>query len=471
MKGRHEIFFDEDRLCIEIAHGKGVLRGYEIPKNKQDALFYHDGQLLEINWQSVQMVGDSCAIVFYPNALFTELPVTAFELSGTLRPRCFGLLQNLSHALQLAGDRLYWNMDSVPLSNIWFFSNGDILLLNGQMGDLLDMFELDEDRYWDKEVWYAHNCVEGFGKTHYLFQLLYYSLTTEVPFASPVVRENGFRAVPMNLLLTGLNAQTQGLGTTVDRAVSDDRKFQLQQRNPMEFFRRIVAQYRDYGVESFTPGYNPDIEAYREKSEKRARRKAFVRTKGFRTVMIVIGSLIVASIAGWAIWRAVKPPLTRDLNEVEIIEYYYDALTRLDVAAMDEPLKNGYNGPDMVEVSSLYVTGAMQKTYEGESHIIDPRTWIGEGMGELPASSIVYGVTDVAVKQLSDDVFRATITMWSSENYIDDRNELDTIVGMDVYKYRQVVDFTFTTRGTWREISKIETVSLDLIDEIHVDYL
>ena len=61
--------------------------------------------------------------------------------------------------------------------------------------------------------------------------------------------------------------------------------------------------------------------------------------------------------------------------------------------------------------------------------------------------------------------------MWSSENYIDERNDLDTLIGMDVYKYRQVVDFTFTSRGTWREISKIETVSLDLLDEYHIDYL
>jgi hypothetical protein len=471
MKGRHEIFFDEDRLCIEIAHGQGVLKGYEIPKNKQDALFYHEGQLLEINWQSVQMVGDSCSIVFYANELFTGLPVTAFELSGSLRPMCSTLLKNLSHALELAGDRLYWNMDSVPLSNIWFFDNGDILLLNGQMGDVLDMFELDEDRYWDKEVWYAHNCVEGFGKTHFLFQLLYYSLTGVVPFASPVVRENGFRAVPMNLLLTGTDAQSAGLGNTVDRAISDDRKFQFQQRDPIAFFRRTLDQYRDFIPDAYKPGYNPDIEIYNEKSEKRAKRKAFVRTKGFRTVMIVIASLILAGIIGWAIWRAVKPPLTKDLNEFEIIEYYYDALTRLDVAAMDEPLKSGYNGPDMVEVSTLYVTGSMQKTYEGESHIVDPRTWIAEGMGALPASSIVYGVTDVSVQQLSDDVFRATIIMWSSENYIDERNDLDTLVGMDVYKYRQVVDFTFTTRGTWREISKIETVSLDLLDDYHIDYL
>ena len=49
MKGRHEIFFDEGRLCIEIAKGTGVLKGFEIPKNKQDALLYHNAKLYEVN--------------------------------------------------------------------------------------------------------------------------------------------------------------------------------------------------------------------------------------------------------------------------------------------------------------------------------------------------------------------------------------------------------------------------------------
>ena len=470
MKGRHEIFFDEDRLCIEIARGTGVLKGFEIPKNKQDALLYHGGQLIDINWQSVQMIGDRCCLVFYPNDFFTELPVSAFELSGTLRPDCFELLRKLSHALEMAGDRLYLNMDSVPLSNIWFFPNGDILLLSGQMGDELDMFELDEDRFWDKEAWLAHNCVEGFGKIHYLFQLLYYSLTTVVPFASPTVRENGFRAVPMNLLFEDANATTAELSRIVDKAISDDRKFQLSQRRPFAFFRSIIDRYTDVPISTFKPGYNPDIEAYRQKSERRARRKAFVRKKGFKTTMIVIGVMIVVAIASWYIYRAVKPPLTRDLNETQIIEYYYDALTNLDVGAMDEPLKSGYSGPDTVQVSSLYVTSVMQKTYEGTSLVVDPRKWIAEGMGPLAPSSVVYGVTDVQVQQLSDDVFRATVSLWTSSNYLDDRNDLIYEDGMDVYKYVQVSDFTFRSRGDWREVTKIETVSLTLDQVIHVSY-
>ena len=471
MKGRHEIFFDEGRLCIEIAKGTGVLKGFEIPKNKQDALLYHNAQLCEVNWQSLQMIGDRCCLVFYENEYFTELPVSAFELSGSLRPQCFELLRKLSHALEMAGNRVYLNMDSVPLSNIWFFPNGDILLLCGQMGDALDMFELDEDRFWDKEVWLAHNCVEGFGTAQYLFQLLYYSLTTVVPFASPTVRENGFRAIPMNLLFEDANETTAELSRVVDKAISDDRKFQLSQRRPFAFFRSILDKYCDTPVSVFKPGYNPDIEAYKQKSERRARRKAFVRKKGFKTTMIIIGVLIVLGIASWYIYRAVKPPLTRDLNETEIIEYYYDALTNLDVGAMDEPLKFGYSGPDTVQVSSLYVTSTVQKSYEGNSLIVDPRKWIAEGMGPLAPSSIVYGVTDVHVQQLSDDVFRATVTLWTSSNYTDDRNDLIYEDGMDVYKYTQVSDFTFKSRGDWREISKIETVSLTEEQIYHISYL
>ena len=92
-------------------------------------------------------------------------------------------------------------------------------------------------------------------------------------------------------------------------------------------------------------------------------------------------------------------------------------------------------------------------------------------MGELPEYALVYGATDVQVEQLSEDVFRAHVTFWSSENESDERNDLLVEEGMDVYKYMMVVDFTFRSRGYWREITKIENVSSDLLEQIHVDYI
>lgn len=152
MIGRDRIFYDNDRLCIEIARGEGVLKGFDSPQNKQNAFLYHKAQLIELPWQGVQMIGERCCLVFYPHEMLTELPTPSFELSSSLRGDSLELLRELSHALEMAGDRLFWNIDSIPLSNFWFFGNGDILLLSDQMGDILDRFELDDERFVDKSI-------------------------------------------------------------------------------------------------------------------------------------------------------------------------------------------------------------------------------------------------------------------------------------------------------------------------------
>ena len=90
MKGRHEIFFDEDRLCIEIARGTGVLKGFEIPKNKQDALLYHSGQLIDINWQSVQMIHMKKHSIQAVES--TCIPITLETITSTLNSLLDGLI-------------------------------------------------------------------------------------------------------------------------------------------------------------------------------------------------------------------------------------------------------------------------------------------------------------------------------------------------------------------------------------------
>lgn len=466
----HELFYDENRLCITLARGEGLLKGFDAPANKHSALLYHSASLYEIPWQSLQMIGDRCCLVFMPNDMISGIPVEASHLADTLRNRSLNLLRDLSLALELAGDRLFWNLDSIPLSNILFFENGDILLLSDQMGDALDRFEIDDIRRFDKNLWYAHNCVEGFGKANFLFQLLYYSLSGIVPFEAESVRENSFRAVPVSLLFPPSDAKLKELFDMVDRSLSDDRKFQFSIRKPFSFFRNVIDGFSEVGIENLNPGPNPGLDTYRLRLEKRAKVRIFIRKKGVKTFFIALGVAVVLSIAGFYIWRAVKPPVTKDLDEVQIIEYYYDALTNLNATDLLEPLKNGYDGPDFVEVSSLYVTSAMQKTYDGASLIVDPRKWIADGMGDLPRSSIVYGVSDLQISKVSDDVFKVIVHFWSSSNYLDDANNLIAENGMEVYEYYQTNQFTFTSRGTWREVSKIEQLGIDLVATHHINY-
>ena len=223
---------------------------------------------------------------------------------------------------------------------------------DGQMGDILDRFELSEDRFRDKSIWHAHNCIDGFGKAQFLFQLLYYTLSGVPPFESPEVRENGFRAVPLELLFPPASSASE-IFRTIDKAISDDRKFQFSVNKPMSFFIQTLDRLSEIPASSLVPGENPNLELYRAKLEKRAGRRVFFRKKGLKVTLISIAAAAVMGIAVFYVYRAVKPPVTKDLNEVQLIEWYYDAVTNLDVSAMDEALRNGYSGPDMMEVSSL----------------------------------------------------------------------------------------------------------------------
>ena len=471
MMGKEQLFYDNGRLCIEIARGERVLKGFDSPQNKQNAFLYHKAQLIELPWQGVQMIGEKCCLVFYPHEMLTGIPTPSTELPGFLRPRAFELLRELTHALGMAGERLFWNLDSIPLSNFWFFDNGDILLLSDQMGDILDRFELDADRFIDKSIWHAHNCVDGYGKTQFLFQLLYYTLSGVAPFRSPEVRENQFHAVPLGLLFPP-QSSAQPIFSTIDKAISDDRKFQFSVRKPMTFFIETLDKLSKVPEADLVPGENPGLKAYRVMLKKRAERKAFFRKKGLKVTLIAIAAVIVFGIAFFYVYRAVKPPATKDLSEPELIQWYYDAITNLDVAAMDEPLRNGYNGPDMLEVSSLYVTSSYQKAYGGASNIINPNDWLSEGMPDLPQYSTVYGATDVQVEKLSDDVFRAYVTFWSTSNYLDGSydEDVENQTEIVVFEYLYTVDFTFRSRGYWREITKIQIEDVRMLNEYHVQF-
>ncbi len=467
---RDDIFFKDGRLCIHLTDDEGAMKGFETPKNKMSALLYHNAQMIEVNWIGIQIFDGRVCLAFYENELITELPSPLRDISTTLRPYCFEILRRVSHALEEAEGKLYTNLDSVPLSNVLVFPNGDILVLTSQLGDIIDRFEIDAERHEDKEIWYAHNCVNNFGKANFLFQILYYALSGKAPFEAPEVRENGFKAVPLALAFPPGNERLALLCKDVDLALSDNRKFQFGIKKPYAYFRQILDKYSDIDVASVSVGPNPELPAYWAKVEKRAKRSAFFRTKGFRTFMIVLASLAVAWVIAFYVWRAVKPPLTRDLNEAQIIDYYFDALNDLDVTAMEEPLKNGYDGPHMTQVTTIYVTKSMQITYSGYSLVINPNDWIANGMGPLAEGSMVFGVTDVAIEKISDDVYRATVTSWSSENYLDETNSVISEDGMEIYQYREVYEFTFKTRGSWREISKIEPVSIDLVKTYHVEY-
>lgn len=472
-----DIFFNEGRLCLVLARDTVSMRGFELPQQKESALLYHNGEFSEVNWQSVTIIDGNICLAFMPNDRITVLPHSASELATTLKDRSIGLIMDLSYALEKAGKRIAWSFNSIPLSSFYFLDNGDILLMSAQLADIIDYFHFDTQRFDDREKWYAHNCVYDFGYAHFLFQLVYFSMTGIAPFESAYVRETGFRPIPMNLYFAPDNTAIQGLCTEVDKALCGNKKLMFSVKKPFDYFRDAInatasgLTARDIGTAD-----NPHFRSYTERRNLNARRNVFWRKKGIIVVLCALAAAAVIGIASFYIYQAVRAPNTKDLNEVEIIEYYYDALSNLDVSQLTEPLKNGYDGPDMYEVSTIYVTSTMQKAYGSQSLYMTPADWIDAGRPALVQNGYVYGITDLTVTQVSDDVFRASFLRWTTENLLEDAStEFDaydeTKSCATIYVFRDVVDFTFRTRKTWREVTDITEVSLDLHEILEIPYI
>lgn len=477
MKTRDNLFYDNDRLCIRLAEGGRALKGYEAPQNKVPAMLYRNGELIDVNWQSVSVINGDSSLSFWPTDLFHEIPYTVNELATVLKPRALEFIVKLSYAIEMAEKRLDWGFGAIPTSSFYFFENGDVLLMSAQIADIIDRFEFDAQRFDDKEKWYAHNCVNDFGKAHFLFQLVHFALTGVAPFESDAIRLTGFQALPMELYFAPENTKILPLCQEVNKAFSNNKKFMYQTRKPYDYFREAIERSTaDLSLEDMQGGENPRIGTYIEARDKKAQRRTFWRKRGVLVSVITLAVAAVIYIAAYYIHLAVKAPETKDLNEVQMIEYYYDAYTRLDVSGLGEPLKYGYDGPDLNEIAAKYVTSTMQQAYEGGSQSVDARKWIADGMPAIKQNYSVFGVTDIKVRQISEDVFEATIELYAPDDYFDralddeDMRFLETDHVL-IYKYREVVQFTFRTRKTWREITDIKLLDIQLTDVIDVPYV
>lgn len=478
MKTRDNLFYDNGRLCIRLAEGARGLKGYEAPQNKIPAMLYHDGQLIDINWQSVSVINDDSTLSFWPTDLYEGIPYTVNELATVLRPRAIDFILKLSYAIEKAEKRLDWGFGAIPTSSFYFFENGDVLLMSAQIADIIDRFEYDDERFDDKEKWYAHNCVNDFGKAHFLFQLVHFALTGVAPFESDAIRLTGFQALPMELYFSPENTRILPLCQEVNKAFSNNKKFMFQTKKPYDYFREAIERTTAFlNEDDLQGGDNPAITAYLESRDKKAQRKTFWRKKGVLVAVITVAVAAVLYIAGYYIHLAVKAPATRDLNEVQMIEYYYNAYTNLDVAELEEPLKFGYEGPDMTGIATKYVTSTMQQAYEGGSQNVDARQWLADGMPAIKENFAIFGVTDIKTRKISDDVYEATIERYDVDDLFDVSEEEKDMTFLEkkdhviIYKYREVVQFTFRTRRDFREITKIDRLNIELIDSVRVDYI
>jgi len=148
-------------------------------------------------------------------------------------------------------------------------------------------------------------------------------------------------------------------------------------------------------------------------------RKEYIRKHGKATVLIVAMVLIVGTIPGTIISRALAPRSTHGFSAEKVVSTYYLSMNTLDQTTMQDCVIDGAGKNTISEVMNLYVTSRMRMSVEMRSGILGAEQWVKEGKPALKRSSFVFGVSDLAVTVQSHTaasvVARATYLQWQPQ--------------------------------------------------------
>ncbi|MDX9809611.1 MAG: hypothetical protein RBT04_05625, partial [Sphaerochaetaceae bacterium] len=188
-----------------------------------------------------------------------------------------------------------------------------------------------------------------------------------------------------------------------------------------------------------------------------------------RGALIITVSLIGAAvvlISGNLISQALKPPYTAGMSAEQVIREFFESWNKLDVSAMSASLARKVKNPYDTEVSTLFVNSKVRMAYEGMNTIIRPDEWLASGKPDVPVSSMIYGVSDVAITPVGMNVYQGRFRFFvpyqdpSEESDLTfnatGTNQVDSIW---VSESSVVLEFGVTdSKGYW-QISSIKEIS------------
>lgn len=199
----------------------------------------------------------------------------------------------------------------------------------------------------------------------------------------------------------------------------------------------------------------------KEKAQFVKVKTASVRTKRFfnRNSARIIAScaaliIVVISAYSMARTRALRPS-TAGLEPTGVIECFYTSMGELDHQKMEACVRKGAGKDDINMVINLFVISKVRESYESRSMplIMPAQEWQQMGESSLPSGHQVFGVTDLNIKQITEDSedtmqFYADYILWVPAEAVGDTENIEA--GRPV-AFRRSDLLTLTRRkGNWR---------------------
>jgi len=384
---------------------------------KEAGILVTGGEASSWYWDGIKSVNGTRCIYTRTKGLkpFSMLFDTHIPLSSRIE-----LFLMVLSCLDTAADQSDnpWFQKGFPLNAVWILPGSGILILPRIIADVMLNAVTEKERDSRLSCWLNPKAPVRRGWIQQMAAVCYAVISGTSPFEDPSVRKVGYLPYPLWMLSPSASEQ-----------FSQQLNNWLTLSSPLPTASELGSCISAHKTELIQPATTDRIRkaeqakaAYGKLLHGRARRREFLRKHG----LILAGAavLIIAAVSVFLYFRAeaAKPPPTAGMEPSEVAAYYYQLQDELRLDKIQKVLTSSAEDIRQDQLIYLHVANAVRRAYsDGES--IPAERWIAEGKPSIPASSAVYGITELDIKPLNDLSFEASFILWLPDIPVDQFGE------------------------------------------------
>lgn len=474
------------KSCIRLGSDEFTVPRHMMQGEKKAGLLYDHGEVSKWYWEGF-CTFDGGRYIYFPTIALAPISI----ISTSQRSNALSILRTFAQLIAEGGKEVAdLQVGIIPTWRFFIVDNDPekLLLLPPDVSDLFSVYFEDDERYHYIGSWAKGGTEDGFSLIRQFGQLLYYALTGVQPYEDRKIRDYGYKELPLELyrphLFSELDEKSEGFIDFTLHARSREQRDIMGNRSADRNLEWFLEQTEDleWNVEDITGeelskaegllDREGEVQDFWKKTEEGAKRHNFWRVKGTIIIASVIAAVLVIGFAASWIKSYLEPPLTKDLDQIGVIEAFYDAQSALDVTGLDTAVK-GTSAPQETEVVNLYVTTQTRKAYES-LRVITAEEWIADGRPAIDTRTLIYGVFDLELTETGENTYSADFSFYSPYSY-DETEAPETTEIIDylpLYEYREHQEFTLTwnDRGWWN-ITGITNPTVEFVQIVKVPFI
>lgn len=467
----------ELKTCIKLGRDDFGLPKHLMQGEKKCGYLLKNGELIPHYWEGLVSI-DGYKYVYFPQ--IDILPVST--IATCQRANALKVLREFAYVISKA-PASFASLESevFPLWRLYILPEDGVLVLSEDISNIFAVMQEEHERKDQIVDFLKRGNEKGFTLISQFTQLLYYSLTSIMPYADDDVRNHRYNEIPLNFFrkerFENLKEESIGFINFVLHAKSREMRDIEGNRTSWENLEWFITRTSalDWSVENLNDNDSTQIlkqvketaeyKAFEEKTIRGAKRTRFWRVKG---TIIIISAIALVCILGFGIPYVKSffdPPYTKLLTPKDMVYAFYDGQNSLDVDKLTGALKKT-KAPQETEVINLFVTTRMRYANEGFEPVVRADKWVENGKPAIYEQAFVYGVSDLEVIQEAEDTFVATSIWYTPYAYEESEESAEKKAGNFVYTYKVTQRFTFTwNKRGWYNITALDTLSSEYLGE------